>query len=42
MLNGETDYDRLAGVVHRPEGLHRMMNLLLVSESAVLLLVTVH
>lgn len=31
MLNGITDYDRLAGVIHRPEGLHRMMNLLLVS-----------
>mgnify|MGYP003686221113 CR=1 FL=1 len=31
MLNGITDYDRLAGVIHRQEGLHRMMNLLLVS-----------
>lgn len=30
MLNGQTDFERLAGVVHRPEGLHRMMNLLLV------------
>lgn len=31
MLNGDTDYDRLGGLIHRPEGLHRMMNLLLVS-----------
>jgi hypothetical protein len=31
MLNGNTDFDRLGGIVHRPEGLHRMMNLLLVS-----------
>lgn len=30
MLNGTTDYERLTGVIHRPEGLHRMMNLLLV------------
>lgn len=30
MLNGSTDFDQLAGVIHRPEGLHRMMNLLLV------------
>lgn len=33
MLNGQTDFERLRdllGVVHRPEGLHRMMNLLLV------------
>ncbi|XP_041357523.1 LOW QUALITY PROTEIN: uncharacterized protein LOC121374491 [Gigantopelta aegis] len=29
MLNGKTDFERLTGVVHRPEGLHRMMNLLL-------------
>ncbi|VDI74704.1 Hypothetical predicted protein [Mytilus galloprovincialis] len=29
MLNGTTDYERLTGVIHRPEGLHRMMNLLL-------------
>ena len=29
-LNHATDYDRLTGVIHRPEGLHRMMNLLLV------------
>lgn len=28
MLNGTTDFDQLAGVIHRPEGLHRMMNLL--------------
>ena len=32
MLNGEADYQRLTGIVHRPEGLHRMMNLLLVSK----------
>jgi hypothetical protein len=30
MLNGETEMDALSGVIHRPEGLHRMMNLLLV------------
>ncbi|CAC5417633.1 unnamed protein product [Mytilus coruscus] len=30
MLNGTTDYERLTGVIHRQEGLHRMMNLLLV------------
>lgn len=30
MLNGNSDYERLTGVIHRPEGLHRMMNLLLV------------
>lgn len=30
MLNGSTDFDQLAGVIHRPKGLHRMMNLLLV------------
>ena len=30
MLNGETESERLTGVIHRPEGLHRMMNLLLV------------
>lgn len=35
MLNGDTDYDRLGGLIHRPEGLHRMMNLLLVSEWAI-------
>lgn len=29
MLNGSTDFDQLAGVIHRPEGLHIMMNLLL-------------
>jgi hypothetical protein len=29
-LNHATDYDKLTGVIHRPEGLHRMMNLLLV------------
>ena len=30
MLNSPTDFEQLAGVIHRPEGLHRMMNLLLV------------
>ena len=30
MLNGETDYLQLRGIIHRPEGLHRMMNILLV------------
>ncbi|XP_050404767.1 uncharacterized protein LOC126820675 [Patella vulgata] len=30
MLAHSTDSDRLAGVIHRPEGLHRMMNLCLV------------
>lgn len=32
MMNNESDYFRLAGVIHRPEGLHRMMNFLLVSK----------
>lgn len=31
MMNGQSDFVCLAGVVHRPEGLHRMMNFLLVS-----------
>ncbi len=31
MVNhGESDFDRMTGVIHRPEGLHRMMNLFLV------------
>jgi hypothetical protein len=30
MMNAECDFYGLAGVVHRPEGLHRMMNFLLV------------
>ena len=30
MLNSPTDFTRLKGLVHRPEGLHRMMNFLLV------------
>lgn len=30
MLNGMSEFDQLAGVIHRPEGLHRMMNLCLV------------
>lgn len=30
MLNDSTDFDQLAGVIYSPEGLHRMMNLLLV------------
>lgn len=30
MLNGQSDYFRLSGVVYRPEGLHRMMNFILV------------
>lgn len=36
MMNGQSDFFRLAGVVHRPEGLHRMMNFLLVSMHDVL------
>lgn len=31
MMNGQSDFFRLAGIVHRPEGLHRLMNFLLVS-----------
>ncbi|XP_069105154.1 uncharacterized protein [Argopecten irradians] len=31
MLNGATESEQLAGVIHRPEGLHRMMNLCLVT-----------
>lgn len=30
MMNGRSEFDQLAGVIHRPEGLHRMMNLCLV------------
>ena len=30
MMNSPTDYTKLKGVIHRPEGLHRMMNYLLV------------
>lgn len=30
MINGRSEFDQLAGVIHRPEGLHRMMNLCLV------------
>ncbi|XP_062577634.1 uncharacterized protein LOC134239465 [Saccostrea cucullata] len=29
MLNCETNYHKLGGIIHRPEGLHRMMNFLL-------------
>jgi hypothetical protein len=32
MLNGATDFEQIAGVIHRPEGLHRMMNLCLVTK----------
>ena len=31
MLNGDTDYERLSGVNHRPGGLHAVMNLVLVN-----------
>lgn len=31
MMNVESDFFRLGGLIHRPEGLHRMMNFLLVS-----------
>ena len=31
MINGNTSYERLGGLVHRPEGLHRLMNLCLVT-----------
>lgn len=31
MLNGATDFEQISGVIHRPEGLHRMMNLCLVT-----------
>ena len=34
MLNCETNYHQLGGVIHRPEGLHRMMNFLLVFQHA--------
>lgn len=30
MLNDEGNFEQLAGVAHRPDGLHRMMNMLLV------------
>ena len=42
MMNGATDYDRLTGVIHRPEGLHRMMNLLLVFNPKLDRIVHVH
>ena len=29
MMNGQSDFFRLAGIVHRPEGLYRLMNFLL-------------
>ncbi|XP_060564155.1 uncharacterized protein LOC132723447 [Ruditapes philippinarum] len=28
MINGESESDKLLGFIHRPEGLHRLMNLL--------------
>lgn len=31
MMNGATDFEKISGVTHRPEGLHRMMNLCLVT-----------
>lgn len=30
LMNGRSEFDQRAGVIHRPEGLHRMMNLCLV------------
>lgn len=42
MMNGQSDFFRLAGVIHRPEGLHRMMNVLLVSMHEVLRNCSVH
>lgn len=32
MMNCPSDFSKLSGVIHRPEGLHRMMNFLLVSQ----------
>lgn len=31
MLNSKVDFEKLLGVIHRPEGLHRQMNFLLVT-----------
>lgn len=31
MRNNESSYEKLLGVIHRPEGLHRQMNFLMVS-----------
>ena len=31
MMNGRTSYERMGSVIHRPEGLHRLMNLTQVS-----------
>lgn len=31
MLNGASDFEQISGVIHRPEGLYRMMNLCLVT-----------
>jgi hypothetical protein len=36
MQNAKSDYDTLVGLVHRPEGLHREMNFLLVTCSGML------
>jgi hypothetical protein len=33
MMNGETAFEKLGGIVHRPEGLHRLMNLTLVGQA---------
>jgi len=30
MANGQTDYERLGGFIHRPEGFHRIVNFVLV------------
>lgn len=38
MLNGRSEFDQLAGVIHRPEGLHRMINLCLVIAKKICLL----
>lgn len=42
MMNGQSDFFRLAGVVHWSEGLHRMMNFLLISMHDVLWNCSVH
>jgi hypothetical protein len=32
VINGKTSFSRTAGIIHRPEGLHRQMNLVLVTQ----------
>lgn len=42
MINAESDFFRLGGIIHRPEGLHRMMNFVLVSIVRIVAVILVH